>query len=134
MVLEEEIEFIDSIDASFPFENPDEARNIVSKGAVISDNAALMIILELINEANSLFTDLSLSLLEQLCHERPTQAIRLTASVAESLIRRGSFPEGSVERLLEYCRKHKCCYNALGILASCSPTMEKEAKSILEEW
>jgi hypothetical protein len=134
MTLKEEIEFINSIDSSFPFENEDEVKRLISRGAAISDNAALMIGLELISEPSGRFADLSLSALEQLYRERPTQAIRIAAPVIESLIRRAPFSEGSVECLLEYCRQHKGCYNALGILASCSPAMEEEAKKILESW
>jgi hypothetical protein len=129
----EETEFIDSIDASFPFEDEEKTRRLVSEGAAFSDNAALMVGLELASESPGRFLNLRLLLLEQLCCERPSMAVKVAGPVIESLIKGISFPTGSAERLLEYCRKQKNCYNALGILSLCSPEMEEAAKSILEK-
>ncbi|MBI5845559.1 MAG: hypothetical protein HZB23_12920 [Deltaproteobacteria bacterium] len=134
MASKQEIEFIDSIDASFPFENEEDARKVLSIGAGISDNAALMICLEFINEPTGKFIDLSLSLLEQLCHERPTQEVIIATPVIKMLIRKIHIPGGHVLDLLEYCREHNGCYNAVGILSLCSPMMEEEAKKILANW
>jgi hypothetical protein len=132
--LQAEIDFIDSIDARFPFENEKAARALASKGAAISDNAALMVGYELATASEGWHAALRLSLLEQLLRERATIALRVAAPVIESLIRGTSFPERAVERLLDYCRLNQGCYNALGILSLCSKEFEEEAEKISEGW
>ncbi|MBF0526566.1 MAG: hypothetical protein HQK56_15900 [Deltaproteobacteria bacterium] len=129
-----EIQFIDSIDASFPIGDEEEAKKLVSTGAAISDNAALMIGLELMSGPLGQFINQRLSLLELLLLERPTHAVRVAAPIIENFIRSMPPSEDSIERLLEYCRENKGCYNALGILSMCSPELEKEARNILESW
>ncbi len=133
-VKEEEIRFIDSIDAQFPFRDGDKAKELISKGAAISDNAALAIAYELATEPSKRFLKLRLSLLDQLYRERPTRAIIVAAPIINSLIKGISCPAGSMERLLEYCREHEGCYNALGILSLCSAEMKEAADEILKKW
>lgn len=128
--LRTEIEFIDSIDARFPFENEIAATAIASKGAAISDNAALMVGYELATASGGWHAALRLSLLDRLLRERPTNAVQAAAPVIESLIRGATPPERAVRRLIEYCRNDRGCYNALGILSLCSKEFEKEAEKI----
>ncbi|HAW52381.1 MAG TPA: hypothetical protein DCX54_08670, partial [Flavobacteriales bacterium] len=111
-----------------------EAQAAVSKGAKISDNAALMVGHELAAESAGKHTSLRLALLAQLCRERPSEAIQIAAPVIEPLIRDAAIPKEAVEQLLEYCRKTEGCYNALCILGLCSAGMEEEADKIRETW
>jgi len=128
------IDFIDAVDAYFSFDDEEMARAIVSSGAGISDNAALMVGYELAAEPPGRYTSIRLSLLDTLLRERPTTAIEAAAPVIDSLIRGAALPERAVERLLEYCRHNRGCYNALNILCLYSREFEKEAESIRASW
>jgi len=132
--LQAEIEFIDSIGASFPFENEGEARTLISKGAAISDNAALMIGYELATMTLGQHTAVRLALLDTLLIARPTEALKVAAPVIRCLIRGATLPERTVGPLIEYCRNNKGCYNALGLLSLGSEELEKEAERISDTW
>jgi hypothetical protein len=128
------IDFIDAIDECFSFDNEEVARAIVSRGAEMSDNAALMVGYELASEPPGQYGSVRLSLLEQLLRERPTEAVKAAAPVIESLIKDATPPERAVRLLLDYCRENKGSYNALNILSLCSEKFEKEADNVRAAW
>src|SRR6185369_9396814 len=126
----QEIAFIESIDACFPFRDETAARSSIRDGAQISDNAALMIACELVAAQRvdrrgvihpSVPKRLRLKYLKLLAEERPTPLVMAAVPVAEALIAATSPSAATANALLAACRVGPPCFNALNLLAQCSP-------------
>jgi len=130
----EEVAFIEEIDAAFPFEDLEEARRVVSRGAALSDNAALMVGYELASAHPDVSVSNRLSLLAQLSGERPSQLVLAAEPVIEALVR-GQAPRSNAARsLLEACRSTPGAHNALNLVADCSPELSVAAEAVRASW
>src|SRR5262245_35501614 len=125
----EEIAFITSIDGCFPYGDEGAARASVREGAAISDNAALTVAHELVFAPDGIAAQPRLALLDLLVAERPSALVMAAEPVVRTLIL-GGFPSKEVaDSLVVRCRSEPISFNALNILAECSP----EHASLAEE-
>src|SRR5262245_32073883 len=124
----EEIAFIESIDACFP-RDEEAARASVREGAAISDNAALMVACELAS-SDKLSAELRLSLLDLLATQRRSALVLAAKPVVESLIRGQRPSKTAADRLLRRCRAKPISFNALNLLAECSPKYASLAEEV----
>ncbi len=128
-----EYEFFDLIDACFPFDDEKKSKRLVAIGSKLSDNAALMVGLELALGRRK-YRAFRLELLKQLLDERPTEAVQTVAPVIKALIRNETVPVTAKERLLDYCKKTSDCYNALNILFTTNENYDAVVNDLIMNW
>lgn len=126
----EEIAFIESIDARFPYRDESARREVVRIGAALSDNAALMVAYELASAPSEVSTQLRLDLLDDLVAQRPSALVVAAAPVVRALILDERPSTEAADGLLRECRATPGVFNALNILAECSPAHAEHAEAI----
>jgi hypothetical protein len=111
-----EIEFIESIDACFPYKDERQWQALIKEGVQISDNASFMVLHEICRAPNEISIELQLKMLHdwEKAFDHPVKDLVIESGKA--IIKGINIP---VEKALEYLNqisKFKGLYNALAIV------------------
>ncbi|MCP3889109.1 MAG: hypothetical protein GY702_09595 [Desulfobulbaceae bacterium] len=133
-----EIQFIESIDGSFPYYDKEKWKALIIKGAQISDNASFMVLHEICRAPKEVSVENQLKMLYEWDSNYTHPIKDLVIESGKSII---EGREISVERAIDYLMqisKFKGLYNALSIVYfSCNDTDDKADdvyNQITKEW
>jgi len=140
-----EVEYIESIDACFPYDDEKAWKATIDEGISISDNAAYMALYELcVAPSEILQSDLQ-RMLEYWAskYDHPTKPIVVNA--AKAVMRGIYLPEGEILNCLDEIAPYPGLYNAIGILWQAAPrgedgpwraieAVEQKCDDIRREW
>jgi hypothetical protein len=116
-----EIEYIESIDACFPYNDEKACKATIDEGISISDNAAYMALYEICGAP----PEIPQSDLQQMLeywnskYNHPTKPIVMNA--AKAVMRGVYLPEEKILRCLDEIAMYPGLYNAVGILWQAAP-------------
>ncbi len=137
----DEIEYIKSIDACFPYEDEKAWRAVIDEGVAISDNAAYMALHAICAYSSSMRRSDLDRMLEYWSsqYDHPTKTIVLRA--AKAAIQGISLPEEDILKDLDEIAEHPGLYNALGIVCNAAPgdnsaaeAVERRCNEIYRRW
>lgn len=133
-----EKEYIESIDACFPYENEGEWKAIIDEGICISDNCAYMALYEICCGYQNIPKSNLLSMLEYwaLKYSHPIKNILL--EVATAFIKGTKLPEDKALKYLDIIANYPGFYNAANIVSIAGPENSKRIKQkhdeIVSKW
>ncbi len=134
----DEIEFIDSIDACFPYKDEVKWRELIRLGAQISDNASFMVLHEICRAPNEISQNDQLQMLKAWDSEFSHPIKEEMLEIAKSMIAEKLLPTEKVIKMLEKISRYKGLYNALGLVyfACNDETGKVDAvyKRIIKKW
>lgn len=133
-----EIEFVESIDACFPYEDEKEWRSLIQQGKKISANASFMVLHEICGAPD----DLSRPVLRQMLAEWIQANTHLLkdefGQVAKGMIEGDVLECDQIVKLMEEVGNYKDLYAALGILCYACPDEDSRVelvyKRIVKQW
>lgn len=112
----DEIQFIESIDASFPYDDEDKWMELIIKGGQISENASFMVLHEICRAPNEVTAELRLKMLYE-WKKRYTHPIKdLVLESGKAIIEGRDIPVEIAMDYLKQISKFKGLYNALAIV------------------
>ena len=118
-----EIEFIKSIDACFPYLDEQQWRSLIKQAAQISDNAAYMVLHEICRASNDVPAEIQLQILREWenCFDHPVKG--LVVESGRAIIKGMNISVQKAIKYLNEISKFKGNYNALSIVYfSCDDT------------
>jgi hypothetical protein len=135
-----EIEFIESIDACFPYDDEEKWKQVIKQGAQISDNTSFMVLHEICRAPRSKKISskkLLLILREwELAFDHPVK--NLVVEAGKAIIDNTYIKNEKAIRFMEKISKYKGMYNALSIVYfSCEDSNEQVDKiydKIVSSW
>ena len=125
-----EIEFIEEIDALFQFDTEEEYEQVTRIACKISDNAALMVGLELASLSSNASQEVNLKLLEIMKTMRPTPVVLASLPVIRALLKEEEPSAEITQNLLKECRGHDNAWNGLGILECADESLHEVCEKI----
>ncbi|MCL5282217.1 MAG: hypothetical protein M1376_20195 [Planctomycetes bacterium] len=116
-----EIEYIESIDACFPYDHEKAWKAVVDEGINISDNAAYMALYRICGPPADLPDSEVRRMLEYWTskYNHPTKSMMLNA--AKAVVHGADLPEEEILRCLDEIATYPGLYNAIGILWQAAP-------------
>ncbi len=116
-----EIEYIESIDACFPYDDEKAWKATIDEGISISDNAAYMALYEICAAPPEMpLTDLQ-RMLEYWDSKYDHSTKSIVMNAARAVMRGDYLPEEEILRCLDEIAVHPGLYNAIGILWQAAP-------------
>lgn len=138
MSTEREIEFIESIDACFPYENKTEWMKIIDEGILLSDNASFMILHEICRAPNEISPNLLLEIFSYWNSKYFHPLKECISSAAIPIIHSKEIPVEESAQIMNEVRKYSNLYTALSIsYFACDDVEEKLDdlyNEITDEW
>lgn len=134
----DEIEFIESIDACFPYRNEQKWRELVRLGAQISDNASFMVLLEICSAPRDIPPDDQRQMLEawDSAYLHPLKEEML--AIGKAVIADQPLPVDKVIATMETIGTYPGLYNALNLAHSAcddpTGTVDAVHKRIIATW
>ena len=137
-IMQSEIEFIESIDSSFPYHNVSLWKDITLKGIQISDNAAYMVLHEICRAPVEIDRQSVRNMIKFWAGYFSHPLAALVTETAKAIVDNISLSKEEILRSLDEISKYKGQYNALNIVynAFTGDDREVDAKfsTILESW
>jgi hypothetical protein len=131
----DEDEYIESIDASFPFSDEKQWRDVIEQGIAISDNAAFYPLYEISSEPAGVRVDLS-NLLKMVGYwssrySHPLKEIVLEAAYAA--INGSDFSRGKILEYLDIISKYQGMYSAISVILCAGSEEDEEIEARCNE-
>ena len=112
----DEIQFIKSIDASFPYDDEEKWMDLIIKGGQVSENASFMVLHEICRAPKEVAAELRLKMLYE-WDKRYTHPIKeLVLASGKAIIEGRDIPVETAMDYLIQISKFKGLYNALAIV------------------
>jgi hypothetical protein len=112
----DEIEFIESIDACFPYADEQQLRSLIKLGAQISDNTAYMVLNEICSAPNEVSPEIQLQMLSEWENSFDHPVKGLVVESGRAIINGTNIPVQKAIKYLNKISKFKGNYNALSIV------------------
>ncbi len=132
-----EIEFIESIDACFPYRNENEWKQIIDKGTLISDNSSFMVLYEICGAPREISQARLLEIFDYWNYKFEHPLKKDVCIAAISMIKSQELSVDESTRIMNIVRGFSNQYNALAIsyCACCDEDkLDDLYNKIITEW
>ncbi len=128
-----EIEFIENIDACFPYRDQEKAKEIIKSGSVLSANASFMVLHEICRAPNEIEPELLFKYLEKWEEVNNHPLKEIVVISAKALINESYIPNPQAIEAMNIVQQYKNQYNALSIVYFSAREESEELDRIYDE-
>jgi hypothetical protein len=129
----DEIQFIENIDASFPYDDEEKWMDLIIKGVKISDNASFMVLHEICRAPKGVSAELRLKMLYE-WDKRYTHPIKdLALASGKAIIEGRDVPVETAMDYLMQISEYKGLYNALAIVCFSSDDVDGHVDDLYDK-
>jgi hypothetical protein len=111
-----ETEFIENIDAHFPYRDQEKANEIIKSGSVLSPNASFMVLHEICRAPNEIEPKLLFKYLEEWAAVNNHPLKKIVVVSAKALIKKSYIANTQAIEAMNFIQQYQGQYNALSIV------------------